>query len=440
MKKLFLALAILLIIIAAKFLHTRIVVEKMLGPSSVLAILLLACVIFVLLASYVLIDGKHREKVLGFWTVIISTGTTYLVVDLVAGFFLIAPLSPQLVPDEYRHHKLVPNAQAFFDQQDFSYVQRNNSLGLRGREIIQQKPEDTFRVLMLGDSFTMGKGVEDNETFSALAEERLNVWLSDCASSFNHVEVINGGVDSYSPILSYIYLSRELIRLDPDLVVLNLDNSDLVQEAAYRKVAVRDETGNIVAVPGSEVDKALSERFRDWIQNNLFITRLALFYTNKLLGHKDLTVRGVVTTANSETLAHTLDSDDTDRKEQWNDIFDSLRSINRFAGERYMGFLLVLYPWGHQVSDTEWVPGRDLFLDKEAKVANDHDVRILSMAANAGIPATSLYPLFMDYQGPDKLYFDHDMHLTKAGHELMAAGIVGALIDMHLAEHLCEKR
>ena len=106
-----------------------------------------------------------------------------------------------------------------------------------------EKPEATYRIITLGDSFTMGKGVEDDQTFSFRLQELLSDELGRCEAKVDRIEVLNAGVDSYSPLLSYLYLSRELVSLDPDLVIFNLDNSDLVQEAAYRSVALRNDNG-----------------------------------------------------------------------------------------------------------------------------------------------------------------------------------------------------
>ena len=429
MKKVFLTISISLVLVTAKFVHTQITVQQQFGPSSMLAVTLLLIAAAALLLSYLLIDTRHREKVIGFWLVSTSTAIAYILIDLLAGYVLITPLSPELVPDEVRHHKLVPNAYAKFEQKDFSYVQRNNRHGLRGTETTIEKPSDTYRILTLGDSFTMGKGVEDGQSFSALLDEQLNAQLSACRSPYSRVEVLNAGVDSYAPILSYLYLITELQEFDPDLVILNLDNSDLIQEAAYRSIAVRDAAGGISGVPGQDSKVPFSERIRNWIESNLYVTRLILFYTNKAMGHKDLTVRGVVTRANAEIIAHTLESDQVDRSAQWQDIFESLKLIQAFTKERSIRFIVSLYPWAHQVSEEEWVPGRYTYLTEEDRPRENYDRMIMALAEKAGIETISLYQSFREYAGSERLYFEHDPHFTIYGHRLMAAQLLNQLID-----------
>ena len=109
-----------------------------------------------------------------FWLALISLFITYFIVEVVASYFLVGPLSPQMVPDEFVHHKLVPNKSSYFEHRDYTYIQRVNNLGLRGKDIEIKKPSNHYRILMLGDSFTMAKGVEDDQTFSFLVEEYLN--------------------------------------------------------------------------------------------------------------------------------------------------------------------------------------------------------------------------------------------------------------------------
>lgn len=438
LKKLFLVLALVFLALTLRFTYSRLIVDQEFGPSSMLAAALLLIASLVFVASYILVGGRYREKVLVFWMVSASSFVTYLGADLLAGYFLITPLSPELIPDPVRHHKLVPNAHAKFDQKDFSYVQRNNKLGLRGAEISVEKPEATYRIIALGDSFTMGKGVEDDQTFSFGLREILENELDKCERKVERIEVLNAGVDSYSPLLAYLYLSQELGSLDPDLVIFNLDNSDLVQEAAYRSIALRDDNGTIIAVPGAQSKKSLTMRFRHWIENNLYTTRLLLFYTNQWLGHKDLSVQGVVTRANREVILHTLEADQADRTQQWNDIFDSLAMIRDFANKQSAGFVMSVYPWGHQVSDDEWIPGRYAFMSKEDSAIENYDKKVMALASKFNVDVFSLYDVFLSYDGVDPLYFAQDPHFTVRGQRLMAEETARLLIERGYSEDWCK--
>ncbi len=174
MKKVLTAFLIVIAGLAGAVVFERVSHQGSFGPAAMIALSILGAVFLSLVTTLLLLETRHRETIARIWLVIISISITYIAVDLVAGYLLIKPLSAPLVPDPYRHHKLLPDTHSYFEQRDFSYYQRVNNAGLRGRDIEVKKSPDRYRILMLGDSFTMGKGVEDHQTFSVLLEESLN--------------------------------------------------------------------------------------------------------------------------------------------------------------------------------------------------------------------------------------------------------------------------
>ena len=418
MRKVILALAVLTAAAVAALIGEQVFVEGSMGPAAMAAsaLLLLACV--ALLATYLLLPTRHRATVQNLWLAFVSVAFTYMVLDLAAGWILIRPLSPPLVPDQARHHKLVPDSYSEFNQRDFSYVQRVNAHGMRGVDVIDEKPAGTYRILMLGDSFTMGKGVGDDETFSVRLQKALNGGGRTCGRT---IEVLNGGVDSYAPILSFIEL-KELQSLKPDLVVENLDVSDLVQESAYRQQAVRGSNGEIVGVPQLGDPDSLVDKVRSWTEKHLFLTRVALFYATRTFNYREITVKDVVTRADAEIVAHTLEGD-VDRSAQWEAVFESLDQMNKYANANGMEFLMTIYPWPHQVSDKEWVSGRSAFMPAGARPSDKSNRTVHAMSEAKGIPLLDTTPAFKAYSGTARLFFDHDMHWTPTGHQVMAKAI-----------------
>lgn len=412
----------------AGFVYQQAIVEGGFGPAAMVGSALLLGAVLALLALAYLSGTRHRDLVGKLLLAGAATMVSYLVMDLAAGWILIKPLSPPLVPDPYRHHALVPDSYSEIRQRDFAYIQRVNHLGLRGRDTTVEKPVGTKRVLMLGDSFTMGKGVEDDQTFAVLVEGGLQQGLSACGGGL--VEVLNGGVDSYAPVLSAIQLERDLARLAPDLVILNFDNSDLIQEAAYRQQAVRDESGKIVAVPQVWQQSAY-ERFLSWTSRNLFLTRVVLVYVNRAMDHREVSVRRVVNEAGREHFAHTLEGD-VDRTVQWNDVFDSIGRLSRKASSIGAQFLLATYPWAHQLGEKGWDPGRYAYMQKGERTTNLTQQTIRDRSAALGIALFEALPVFQAYQGSEPLYFDYDPHWTPAGQRLMAEGLQRYITEHHL--------
>ena len=132
MVKVFYTLIVVPLLLIAGIVLKKIFVHQSMGPLSLFAIsslLFLSCLAF---ASLILYHQKKWRVVENVWLSTVSSILTYIIIDLVAGYLLIKPLSPPLVPDEYVHHKMKPNTFSRFKTNDFDYIQRVNNIGLRG--------------------------------------------------------------------------------------------------------------------------------------------------------------------------------------------------------------------------------------------------------------------------------------------------------------------
>jgi lysophospholipase L1-like esterase len=92
-----------------------------------------------------------------------------------------------------------------------SYV-RINSLGLRGPELTAVPPGGV-RVLALGDSWTSGLEVAEDETYSAVAAGLLSQRLGV------PVQVVNAGVRGYGTDQAWLFYQERLKQLHPDVVL-----------------------------------------------------------------------------------------------------------------------------------------------------------------------------------------------------------------------------
>jgi hypothetical protein len=74
--------------------------------------------------------------------------------------------------DPILHHSLVPKAKLKSSNNEFDVTYQINSYGLRDREFPLEKPPNTYRILMLGDSYTFGIGSNLEDTFSKRLEKK----------------------------------------------------------------------------------------------------------------------------------------------------------------------------------------------------------------------------------------------------------------------------
>jgi hypothetical protein len=62
------------------------------------------------------------------------------------------------------------------------------------------------------------------------------------------LEVVNTGTSSYSPSLYYLVL-KEILPYDPDLIVVDVDLTDVFDDSLYHTTAQFDAEGDLIAVP-----------------------------------------------------------------------------------------------------------------------------------------------------------------------------------------------
>jgi GDSL-like Lipase/Acylhydrolase family len=99
---------------------------------------------------------------------------------------------------------------------------RINSHGLRDRDVPYER-QGKFRILALGDSFTEGLQVEQEETFERGLEQRFG----------DGVEVLNAGVSGYGTDNELLFFMREGWKYQADLVLLVFNTSNDILENHY---------------------------------------------------------------------------------------------------------------------------------------------------------------------------------------------------------------
>jgi len=125
-----------------------------------------------------------------------------------------------------------------------------NSCGFRGRNYSKNKPDDTERIVFLGDSYAAGIGFEP---YPALLEKNLNSLIN---SGWKY-EVINASVSAWATDQQYIYLREEGISYHPDIVILNTVPNDIKEN--YTRGMVGLEGGKLIerGIPSISLPKNL---------------------------------------------------------------------------------------------------------------------------------------------------------------------------------------
>jgi hypothetical protein len=124
---------------------------------------------------------------------------------------------------------------------------------------------DTLRVLFLGDSWM------DNTPIPV----GVGNFVSEKINSDIYLQFINGGTTSFSP--SLILLQGEILisKYMPDLVIINIDETDLMDESLrYRTTSSRDAHGSLRAVTPDIVELAWNYGFLTLYKQPFYFLRL----------------------------------------------------------------------------------------------------------------------------------------------------------------------
>ena len=135
-----------------------------------------------------------------------------------------------------------PNTSAFLMGVDM----RINSQGLRDREYSLVKPVGAYRILMLGDSTTLGWGVKAEDTVAKVLERTLGPPF----------EVINAGVGNYGTVQELTYYKTRGRLFHPDFVILQYFINDPEPVPSLKGAFLLDHS-YLVAFTASRWDRLL---------------------------------------------------------------------------------------------------------------------------------------------------------------------------------------
>ena len=128
-----------------------------------------------------------------------------------------AQFEPQLyIANRERGWTLRPGASGVVSAENTQFV-HINSRGFRDQERPYDKPLNTVRIAVLGNSWTEALQVPLEKTYASVLEDKLTA--SSCFAG-KHVEVLNFGVAGYSTAQELLTLRQEIWKYHPDKVLL----------------------------------------------------------------------------------------------------------------------------------------------------------------------------------------------------------------------------
>ena len=253
----------------------------------------------------------------------------------------------------------------------------HNSAGWRDRERTLEKPEGTLRVLGLGDSYLYGTGVRYEDGVLA----KLEVGLNEALAGAPTVETINTGVPGTNTSQHRDLLRSRGWSYDPDVVVLFYVLND-VEQRLFEDGPRIDFFRNYTSVYQRPDLLSRYSRLWGWGRQRFLATAGARRYVRE-------SIAGF-----------------TEESPGWIESRTALEDIHRQAQERGVPFLLVIFPFYHD-------------LDGEYPFQPVHDV-VRSYAEDAGIPVLDLRDSYREFRGPELWVHETDQHPNEIAHRIAA--------------------
>ncbi len=352
--------------------------------------------------------------------------------------FLLAFFSPQVYnrpPGVWQFDSMlgwshVPNAHGRLVTPEFDVEIRINSEGLRGPEIQKEKSTGVRRLLVFGDSFAEGWGVEEENLFSS--------HLQHCLSQANpHVEVLNFGVAGYGTDQAYLLFQEIESHYQADDVILLFYGNDLWNNASKRGIGIergqkpffRPTLGGDLKLEGVPVRRTkywdeskyggetIWEGTKHYLRSHfhLYVLFTKLFTEEVKVGRVSAYYDG-------------LYGEDPSKK--WNPAWNLtgliLRDFSDYVVQTGSRFHLVYVPSIVQVEANDWKKKKALHGLVGSYELEKPNKMLRAIAERYGIYYLDLLPIFRAKE-KEKILYLRDSHWNKEGHYLAATNVCAKL-------------
>ncbi|MEM7792641.1 MAG: GDSL-type esterase/lipase family protein, partial [Verrucomicrobiota bacterium] len=174
------------------------------------------------------------------------------------------------------------NPRGYFEEGNL-VSHKTNSLGFRGDEFTIPKSSQLVRITALGDSFTFGEGVKDEDTYA----EKLEALLQDQEDDAREFEVYNFGVGGFNTEQAVRLFEDLVIQVNPDHVVLGYTLND-----AEPKLFVLDQAAQEIRRRERSVEAI--ESIYALEQSSGFLSRLKIVQLIQQILNKEKMTRATV--------------------------------------------------------------------------------------------------------------------------------------------------
>jgi hypothetical protein len=331
------------------------------------------------------------------------------------------------------------------------FTVQTNSSGFRTHEFYP-KLAGEYRIVLMGDSFTYGVNANQDETIAAVMEKRFREAYPD-----KNIRVFSLGVSSYSGV-RYANLARLYIdSLEPDMIIVSVDQSDFREDLSRFGDYQLDENGfpSILKYADRIIEEQRSlvidaEGIKERLSSIPLMTRIragsslinfiyelvinaknrmlqiqgenasypasqVITYESLVLEHGDDLTEVLPPDLLSDTISYTLEK----AISVFEPTFRSLQYVALEAQKRNIPLFFASYPYPWMVSIDENIPNQ---INRYGAVYDFRSNRVhpnlmQNFADRLGVVHLNAYPVF-EAPASQKRYGDYDPHFNAYGFKL----------------------
>jgi hypothetical protein len=332
-----------------------------------------------------------------------------------------------------------PGVSGWVRTEEFTSFVKFNGRGLRGPEVAIPKPPDTFRVLVLGDSVVEGAQVAEESTMAARLREELGPLAGG-----KRIETVNAGVAGFGTGQELLFLQREGLAYQPDLIVLVFtiandaaDNSIAVARrwklaADRRPFFVAEGDGPPKPLPFQAPPPETLAGVRTFLrERSVLFTTLELWWIGKTVARAQ---ESVIPPLEAEREVYLNEVGD-DWRQAWEITETLLGQVQTTADGAGAPLLVVAAPTEWQTYDDLWpkLIGTGSQAKRRFSVTAP-DERLAEIAQRQHVHLLDLRETFraeVTEDGPAPI-FRKDGHWTDVGHAVAARVIAATIRDQNL--------
>ncbi len=342
----------------------------------------------------------------------------------------------------------IPNKNGIYATRSYKTTIELNNEGLRDYDHDKLNTHEKFRIIALGDSFTFGNGVNNDQIYAKVLEE--------CNSN---IETINMGGPGKNPQTSFkMYMSRGL-KYEHDIVMLSLfmgrdlptyhadENNSPPQwgfdsEGNFTLIGKMLSQAEVDKIRKSKAAKALSsssksgswrERISYWfvrhIQLLTFISNYRDYFSNVIKGSflytKIFNINEGENKGSSVVPNYCMKKDSPDMDYGWRLLSKTFETMKGYASKEGAELYVVFIPFEFQSSKTLY----ERSIRKYGNDPSEFDLekpnrKLAQVCESLEIPHLDLLPAVKDAVSKGyQLYFIRDGHLNVDGHNFTAKEI-----------------